>query len=165
MRLALAAPLSCGLLLLSFAGQASAGPADVLKCAEIADASARLACFDRTVPTLRQAPRTPAPPVAALPPVPPEQRFGAERLEKRDQPPVLREEPEAIAATLKEARQGEPDRWVFALDNGQVWRQVVARSLVGVKPGRQVTVEKAALGSYSMKIEGVAGIIKVTRVK
>ncbi|WP_035704947.1 hypothetical protein [Niveispirillum irakense] len=168
MRLALAAPLSCGLLFLAFAGQVSAGPADVLKCTEIAEASARLACFDRTAPSLRDAPKPPAPPappVAAVPPVPPEQRFGAERLEKKDQPAALREEPEAITAVLKEAREGEPNRWVFLLDNGQVWRQVVARGLKGVKPGSKVTVEKAVLGSYSMTIEGVPGLIKVSRVK
>lgn len=165
MRLALAAPLSCGLLFLAFAGQVSAGPADVLKCTEIAEASARLACFDRTAPSLRNAPKPPVPPVAALPPVPPEQRFGAERLEKKDQPASLREEAESITAVLKEAREGEPNRWVFLLDNGQVWRQVVARSLKGIKPGRKVTVEKAVLGSYSMTIEGVPGLIKVSRVK
>lgn len=162
MRLALAAPLSCGLLFLAFAGPVTAGPAEVLKCTEIADGSARLACFDQAVPSLRN---TPMPPVAAAPPappMPPEQRFGAARMENREIPPELAE-PDSISATLVGVSQVAPNRWSFTLDNGQVWRQTVSRDLGNIKTGRPVTVEKAVLGSYTMKIEGVAGIIKVAR--
>lgn len=160
MRVLLLAPLLSALLL---ASPAWAGPAEVLKCTEIADAAARLACFDRAVPSLRNTPVPP--PVAALPPappVPPEQRFGAARIENREVPPELAE-PDSISATLVGVSQVAPNRWSFTLDNGQVWRQTVSRDLGSVKTGRPVTVEKAVLGSYTMKIEGVAGIIKVAR--
>lgn len=167
MRAAVIAPLSLATLLLG--SLAHATPADVLKCTEVKEDAARLACFDRTVPALRALP--PAPPVVAqapkppAPPVPPEQRFGAERLNKEDKPAAMAEDVETITATLKDAYERSPGRWVFTLDNGQVWQQVVTQTLYGVKPGRKVTVEKAILGSYNLRVEGIKALIKVSRAK
>jgi hypothetical protein len=167
MRAAIIAPLSLATLLLGSLANA-ATPADVLKCTEVRDDAARLACYDRTVPSLRTLP--PAAPVAQAPkppapPVPPEQRFGAERLDKADKPPAMAEDVETITATLKDAYERSPGRWVFTLDNGQIWQQVVTQTLYGVKPGRKVTVEKALLGSYNLRIEGIKALIKVARAK
>lgn len=166
MRAAVIAPLSLATLLLG--SLANATPADVLKCAEVRDDAARLACYDRTVPGLRALPPqavTVAPPTPAAPPVPPEQRFGAGRLSKEDKPAAMAEDVETITATLKDAYERSPGRWVFTLDNGQVWQQVVTQTLYGVKPGRKVTVEKAILGSYNLRIEGIKALIKVSRAK
>lgn len=136
----------------------AAGQDDVLKCLSITDDATRLACYDRTVAALRT---LPAPPVApAPPPVSREQAFGAERIAR----PGQAEEPESITAKLVSVNQQVVDRYTFTLDNGQVWTQVVARP-VNTKPGKMVKIEKAVLGSFTMTIEGVGGIIKVRRIK
>ncbi|MBP7338730.1 hypothetical protein [Niveispirillum sp.] len=162
--LVLAAPLSVT------APALAAGQDEVLKCLGIVDNTARLACFDRTVPALRAAP-LPPPGVAAAPPPPPappvtrEQAFGAERIERKDAPGAVAEEAEAITAKLVSVSQQTIDRYSFTLDNGQVWTQVVARSIANAKPGKMVKIEKGIVGSFTMTIDGVTGIIKVRRVK
>lgn len=151
----------------------AAGTDDVVKCLGIVDATARLACYDRTVGALRQltpaapqAPATPqapaAPAVAA--PVSREQTFGSERIARAPDASVP-EEAESITAKLKEVKQVTVDRYSFTLDNGQVWTMVVARSIANAKEGKTVQIEKGLFGSYSMSIDGVTGIIKVRRTK
>lgn len=156
----------------------AAGTDDVVKCLGIVDASARLACYDRTVGALRQlapaapqapaTPQAPAAPSVAAPaitaPVPREQSFGAERIARAPDAAVP-EEAESITAKLKEVKQVTVDRYSFTLDNGQVWTMVVARSVANAKEGKKVQIEKGLFGSYSMTIDGVSGIIKVRRTK
>lgn len=162
--LVLSAPLSVT------APALAAGQDEVLKCLGIVDNAARLACFDRTVPALRMAP-PPPPGVAAAPPPPPappvtrEQAFGAERIERKEAPGAVAEEAENITAKLTAISQVTIDRYNFTLDNGQVWTQVVARSIANAKPGKGVKIEKGIVGSFTMTIDGVSGIIKVRRVK
>lgn len=151
----------------------AAGTEDVVKCLGIVDATARLACYDRTVGALRQlapaapqAPATPQAPVApsVAAPVPREQTFGSERI-ARAPDAATSEEAESITAKLKEVKQLTVDRYSFTLDNGQVWTMVVARSVPNAKEGKKVQIEKGLFGSYSMTIDGVTGIIKVRRTK
>lgn len=151
----------------------AAGQDDVLKCLGILDNGARLACYDRTVPALRNAspapPSAPAAPAApaVLPPVSKEQAFGAERIPDKTNPAVAAQpqEAESITAKLTAISQVTIDRYTFTLDNGQVWTQVVARSIANAKPGKAVKIEKGIVGSFTMTIDGVTGIIKVRRVK
>ncbi|MFV3127548.1 hypothetical protein [Niveispirillum sp. KHB5.9] len=151
----------------------AAGQDDVLKCLGILDNSARLACYDRTVPGLRHAappPAAPMAPQAPIPPAPPvskEQAFGAERIQDKQNPAVAAkpEEAESITAKLVSVSQQTIDRYTFTLDNGQVWSQVVARSIANAKTGKTVRIEKGIVGSFTMTIDGVTGIIKVRRVK
>lgn len=152
----------------------AAGQDDVLKCLGIVDNGARLACYDRTVPALRHTPQQPAAPSAPVPPAAPavaapvnkEQAFGAERIDRKDAPAgTVAQEAESITAKLTSVSQQTTDRYTFTLDNGQVWSQVVARSIANAKPGKQVKIEKGMFGSFTMTIDGVTGIIKVRRVK
>ncbi|MFY8092193.1 MAG: hypothetical protein ACOVN0_01805 [Niveispirillum sp.] len=161
----------------SLAGPAlAAGQDDVLKCLSILDNGARLACYDRTVPGLRNAPpaaasapAAPAAPAAPtiMAPVTREQAFGAERIPNKTNPAVAAQPQEAenITAKLTSISQVTIDRYTFTLDNGQVWTQVVARSIPNAKAGKAVRIEKGIVGSFTMTIDGVAGIIKVRRVK
>ncbi|KPF85354.1 hypothetical protein IP70_11550 [alpha proteobacterium AAP38] len=152
----------------------AAGQDDVLKCLGIVDNGARLACYDRTVPALRHTPQPPAAPSAPVAPAAPavaapvnkEQAFGAERIDRKDAPAgTVAQEAESITATLTSVSQQTVDRYTFTLDNGQVWSQVVARSIANAKPGKEVKIEKGMFGSFTMTIDGVTGIIKVRRVK
>lgn len=165
--LVLAAPLSVT------APALAAGQDDVLKCLGILDNGARLACYDRTVPGLRNAPpaapSAPAAPAAPaiIAPVTKEQAFGAERIPDKTNPAVAAQPQEAenITAKLTSISQVTVDRYTFTLDNGQVWTQVVARSIANAKAGKTVRIEKGIVGSFTMTIDGVTGIIKVRRVK
>lgn len=145
----------------------AAGPDEILKCATIGDNAARLACYDRTVAALRgPAPSATTAITPATPPAPPatrEQAFGAERIERQDNSAAA--EAESMTATLVAINQQSVDRLSFTLDNGQVWVQVATRTVANIKPGKKVTIEKAMLGSFTMTVEGVTGIIKVRRVK
>lgn len=152
----------------------AAGQDDVLKCLGIVDNGARLACYDRTVPALRHTPQPPAAPSAPVAPAAPavaapvnkEQAFGAERIDRKDAPAgTVAQEAESITAKLTSVSQQTVDRYTFTLDNGQVWSQVVARSVANAKPGKEVKIEKGMFGSFTMTIDGVTGIIKVRRVK
>lgn len=147
----------------------AAAPDEVLKCLGIADDAARLACYDRAAPALRQAPPPAAPAAtAAIPPAPPpapaspQQAFGAERLSSKERGV---EEVAEITAMLVSFHQAGYERYTFTLDNGQVWTQTVARSLSNLKAGRSLRIEKGMVGSYNMVIDGVSGLIKVRRVK
>lgn len=169
--LVLAAPASLTLPAMA------AGQDDVLKCLGIIDNGARLACYDRTVPALRYAAPAPAAPSAPAAPIAPaapavaapvskEQAFGAERIDRKDAPAgTVAQEAESITAKLTSVSQQTIDRYSFTLDNGQVWSQVVARSIANAKPGKMVKIEKGMFGSFTMTIDGVTGIIKVRRVK
>lgn len=170
--------LSAALILtacLSAPAQAAPAQDEVLRCLGIIDNSARLSCYDRTVPTLRgvapaapsATPSVPAPPAApATPrvtaPAPTADSFGASRLPGAAN---QAQDPEAISATLTGVREVTMGKHNFTLDNGQVWTQVVAREVNNAKAGKKVRIEKALFGSYTMTIDDVAGIVKVRRVK
>lgn len=52
---------------------------------------------------------------------------------------------------------------LFTLDNDQAWRQVEAEDML-VQPGEAVTISRAMLGSYWLKMSSARGC-KVTRVR
>ena len=156
-----AAVLACCLGALA-AQPARADISDVLACQAIRNAEDRLACFDRTVPSLRTAP-PPAASAAPAPPAPaatPEQRFGAERLTEHGARP---DEAESIAATVKSIRQIVPGRYLVVLDNQQVW-YVKEGTTLRIKPGERVVVERGALDSYLLKKEGAQTSYRVERI-
>lgn len=171
-----AAPLAIALLLISGLAHADT-PQDALsefaKCADIADSTARLRCFDAAVPRARN---------ALAEHQAREKRgfldwFGFSRPPK----PVTRPEdfgkpqaPEAgeitqLTATVAEFAKTPRGKSIFILDNGQVWRQLDAddTEILEPVPGKpmKVTIEAAILGSYSLSIEGRNGIVKVRRLR
>lgn len=154
MRLSLS--LSLCLPLCLFALPAAAQPASHA-CATVADATARLACYDK-----------------AFPP-PPEVIEEANEIAKAsfglDQPrDALRNpgatdaqaDPERIESRIAEVDYGAQRR--FTLDNGQVWMQTDARSGGHVRPGDVVQVRKAILGGYTLVMpNGVTLRVRRTR--
>jgi hypothetical protein len=68
---------------------------------------------------------------------------------------------EAHIASLSLAANG---RVVFTLDNGQVWRQLLTEGDLLAKPGDPVTISRALLGSYWLKLQSGRGC-KVSRVQ
>lgn len=66
---------------------------------------------------------------------------------------------------VRAARQDPAGRWVVQLDSGATWTQVETLPLRSTpKPGMPVTISKAALGSYKMKI-GDQHAVRARRVE
>lgn len=121
---------------------AAAAPsaADLERCTDIADPTARLACYDAI--SGYTADRKPT---AASPPVP-ARNFGFTEAQRA--PVQLRDEPTAIQAHI--ARINE-SRWGPAsavLDNGQTWVFVDDEQDANLKPQDPITIKRGAVGSF-----------------
>jgi hypothetical protein len=150
--------------------------ADIAKCADIAEASERLKCFDAAVPRAKSALAAPAEKPAeksllewfgfagSPKPVTKPEDFGKAAPEARPGQEITE-----ITATVLEFAKNPRGKSVFILDNGQVWRQLDAdgTEVRDPNPGTRmrVTIETGALGSYNLTIEGRNGLIKVSRLK
>lgn len=149
----------------------SVSQTDIDRCLGLADDQARLACYDRlfgrallpaesgsvttdgaqgaAVPpppapiaaaqATEQSVQTSATPEAALPA---ESSFG---LTSRQRPDG---KVEAISGRIVEVEPSSVGRPVLVLDNGQRWRQVDSTTLPAFSPGEDVTIRRAAFGSY-----------------
>jgi hypothetical protein len=159
--------------------------APLLACRQLTDTSARLQCFDREAAALaaskpaasppaaaaHAAPQAPAAPAAASPATPVSsaralQTFGlspgavaAQEVAAGIRPRELTRI-EAHIADLSVAAGG---RATFTLDNGQVWRQLLAEGDLLARPGDPVTISRGALSSYWLQLKSGRGC-KVTRV-
>ena len=150
--------------------------AEVAKCADIADSTERLKCFDRAAALAKTA-LTPSPQPAAetrsfldwfgfsKPPTPPKtpEEYG------KPAPATDAEGLSSITSNVLEFARTSRGLSVFILENGQIWRQLEGdTSVVRDPPAGQpmkVTIENGFLGSYNLTIEGRHGLIKVTRLK
>jgi len=61
----------------------------------------------------------------------------------------------AITAAVKTVRRQPPGYLLIGLDNDQVWRQTEIDPLVRLRPGDQVTIRQASLGSYLLVTPGL----------
>jgi hypothetical protein len=130
-----------------------------LRCRSIADAAARLICYDAVRPApVQQASQVPAAaPSAPLRADPSAQQFG-----------LVQRAPEsndAIHSRLEGAFEGWGPRQVFKLANGQVWQSVETSSAYYALRDPKVTIRRAMLGSFLMEIDGVTQAIRVRRVQ
>ena len=127
----------------------------ILACRVLTDAGARLACFDRTADALAAA-RDAAPPVhAATADAAPPVALPSERTPR----------PEArIQAAIVAIGFAANGRLVFTLDNGEVWRQLLAEGELLAKVGDAVTISRGMLGSFLLQAPSGRGC-KVSRVE
>lgn len=160
------------------------------RCAAVADGQARLACYDKIAPRLKEALATPPTALDHEPtkaeqeswfgfdigdlfgggssaPTTPEQ-FGKERTEEH-KAVREREEIDSIAAGVTEVAFTPFGQFIVFLDNGQVWRQLQGESerahFRAKAADNKVTISRGALGSYNLKVNDSVMIYKVTRVK
>jgi hypothetical protein len=157
---------------------------ELAKCAENADATQRLACYDTLSPQLRQA-------VAAMK-KPSEQTeadktsffgfdvgglFGGnegpttpEQFGKNQMPPTQEEENqilESISASVTEYSMTPFGKFIVFLDNGQIWRQLDSDTSVSRFHGRdnKVVISRGIFGSYNLKLNDSSQIYKVKRIR
>jgi hypothetical protein len=152
--------------------------ADIVKCADIADAAKRLECFDAA--TARGKAALAAPQQAA--PVAKEKSlldwFGFSKPDQPTKPedfgkpapaPATTNEVTQISSPVLEFAKTARGKALFVLENGQVWRQIDGDTTDVQPPApgttMKVTVELAIFGSYNLTIEGRRYIVKVNRVK
>jgi hypothetical protein len=153
---------------------------ELTKCADIADATARLKCFDGAVARAKAALAGPTPQQTAkeeeaasakafgLPrpdkPVVKEEDFG-----KPPQPVETPKEITEIKASVREYGRTPRGKAIFILDNGQVWRQLDADNSLIIDPPAgttmKVTIERGFMASYNLTIDGRNGLIKVQRLQ
>lgn len=125
------------------------------RCAEIAEDAARLACYDQAINRLRQAESQGQ--IVAV------DRAQAETIE-RDAfgfhlpslstliPRFSGGEADIETVDMQVARVVElaSGRHRFVMSNGQVWTQVDPQSVRNVRPGDNISVRRAALGSFML---------------
>jgi hypothetical protein len=163
------------------------------QCASIVDEHQRLSCFDGQGPQVKAALMRMG--AHAGPPTEQEQKnwfgfdlgslfgsspaqqttpdkFGSEALQGSAPPPAAGEplppEPlDSIAAKVTEYSYTPFGKFIIFLDNGQIWRQVEGDSDKADFHGSDIAVaiSRAALGSYSLTINGSSKTYKVKRVK
>ena len=153
--------------------------ADIVKCADIADAAKRLECFDAAAArgkTALAAPAAQAPQAkekswldwfgfSKPAPVTKPEDFGKPAPAAEPSPGEVNQVSDNVLEFAKTAR----GKAVFILENGMVWRQLDSDSTEVFPPAQgttmKVTVETGLLGSYNLTIEGRKILVKVTRLK
>ena len=154
---------------------------DFLKCMELKDPEARLACYDRLAVTVVElglgrsgdgSAATGAAGAAAAPgespveapgvatraaPATPEEEFG---LEQRAKSGV-----DSIVAGVVGGFQGWSGQTTFQLDNGQVWVQVGSERFNYSGEDRRVEIRRGILGSFSLSPKGLNRTVRVRRVE
>ena len=150
------AVLLLGFLPLTSLAASAVNTSDLARCAAIAGADQRLACYDtlarRALPPPAAAAAAPsvAPAAAqAVAPVaasgaatnPPPQNFGMSRHEQ-----TAPSQPEAIKALVTQITTDRQYNVHVTLDNGQIWTFNASDS--PLRAGDAVTIKRSALGSY-----------------
>jgi hypothetical protein len=113
----------------------------VQACRSIADAGARLACFEReSTPASGVASSAPPTQAAAEPALRPARTAPA---------PVAGGQADLSSARLVSLSEGTPGQWQFVLDNGMCWKMTEGRSALDLpKRGTPIAVRHTALGGY-----------------
>jgi len=181
-----------GVSILGSATAADALPPSLRACMKEADATHRLACFDResatlageSAPVAKQAAPAPAASASAASATPAAaaatvgaaaattqsatDRFGYKGNIAREELDKQKAEEEASGALTSKvtAIATQPNGGlVVTLENGQVWQQKTADRGMHIKVGDQVTIKHALMGSFLLTSDTVKGSMRVSRVK
>lgn len=123
-------------------------PPELRSCLPIQRNAERLACFDRAIAVLTSGKEG-----AALAAATPESSFGMVSGSRGS--PAKTEKAEvdlqSVQSTIKGFGRANDGSTIFHLDNGQSWRQLSGGDTL-LKTGDSVTINRAALGSFQMKV-------------
>jgi hypothetical protein len=150
--------------------------AEVVKCTELTEGPARLACFDAATAKAKSALLAPPAPVAAPREKSVLEWFGFQKSQpvtkpdefgKSEQP--MSGELTEISSNVLEFAKTARGKALFVLDNGQVWRQIDGDTTEVSPPApgttMRVTIETGFLNSFNLLIAGRKGLVKATRLK
>lgn len=140
----------------------------MMACRSVTDAAARLACYDQRVEALQTATEHRDVVVVDRSEIqkarhslfgfnlPSLAVFGDGKDSKGRQ---VVEEEEQISSTIRSATQDGMGAWVITLQDGAVWHQTSDQAFgVRPKPGDPITIRRASLGSYIMKVGKQPGV-------
>ena len=144
--------LSLTLALLAW--PAAADETALRRCRTLADAPARLACYDALPLAAPVAAATPAATPASTPPV--AATFGLQRTDA-----AVAEIVSSIPGLFEGWRAGERIR----LANGQLWQVSDDSTAVYYLRDPKVTVRRAAMGTFVLDIEGARRLPRVRRLE
>lgn len=156
-------------LLLCMSGAALADDAALLRCRGIADASARLACYDALVlPPVdgrageaSQGKLPVQPGSRALPPSLPQQATQQFGMEQRASKGTL----ETIESHIPGSFEGWKPKMKIVLANGQVWQISDDSARAHYIDNPKVTIRRGALGAFYLEIEGTNSSPRVKRLQ
>lgn len=129
----------------------------VMDCRGIADNTARLACYDAATAKFGQAEEK-----GEIVVIDRAQAQQAHREAFGLHVPSLSfvtralapEEVDQVRSRLKSARADAYGKWTFVLEDGAVWRQIAGDLFRDPKAGQTVVIQRGALGSFKMSVEG-----------
>ena len=142
---------------------------DLVACKDIAEPSARLACYDEKVTALQTAQSTNQVVIADREQVREARRglFGLTlpRIKLFDGDGDEGDQIEKIEGVIASARTIRTGKWLLRLEDGAVWQQTEPprSTMRRPKAGDSITIERAALGSFLAKVNDGRGF-KVKRV-
>lgn len=151
--------IPASLILLSASAHAASATNTLHDCRQISDKLERLVCYDNLADAQQVNPQAQATPVVTAPAVvasKPEQTFGVT--------PKPIEKVDKIELTINKVKKNPYGALRLYFDNGQVWKQTDTRSF-RLKSGDKVYIERAALGSFLLGIDGRNTTIRVKRVE
>ncbi len=136
--------------------------AEVARCAQLAEAAPRLACFDALAERLRKMPAAPASTAAVV--VPPAPSL-AQRVDAFGVQPVApKDELEAIESRVDGLVEGWGPGTVFQLANGQRWMVADGSSVALYLKSPKVKVRRGAFGTFRLEFEGSNESARVKRL-
>lgn len=129
----------------------------VLDCRAVTDNTARLACYDAAAAGMSQA--------EAKGDIVVIDRAQAQKAHREAfglsvpsldfvRRALKPEEVDKMAGVVKSARSDPSGHWTLALEDGAVWRQIAGDQLRDPHPGSKVVIERGAIGSFKMSIDG-----------
>jgi hypothetical protein len=139
----------------------------VVACRSITDSAQRLTCFDQNVGALQEAADKHDIVVVDRQEVrearrslfgftlPSLQIFGGGSKADDSQDEA---EAKEITTTVRSASQDGMGNWIVVMEDGAVWHQTDGALAFRPKPGGAVTIRRAALGSYFMRIGNQPGV-------
>ena len=153
--------LTVSVLLVSTAYAAEPIAPELLACAQIPRNAERLACYDRAIEHLSAGGAQ----LGSAPSA--ESSFGVRSSEPQSTArgqAAEREELNAVTARVQKLNREQYGMTNIELDNGQVWRQSTGTPNLQLKVGDEVTISRAALGSFLMSLPA-GPAIRVKRVR
>lgn len=94
--------------------------------------------------------------------------FGSEGVASKKVSERSKPAPEEIVkldAKLSEILTNREGKYVFLLDNGQLWRQVSTEAGLNIRPGDDVVLEKSTMGGYKLNFTRLKRWLLVKRLR
>lgn len=150
--------------------------AEIYACAQIAEDPARLACFDAAVGALKSAQASgefAAVDAAgvrriereafgfSLPSLP---RLGLPGFSKGEDGGRAPEQTSEVELVIDRVSRID-GREAFIMANGQIWSHIDSNTNRKARPGAKVTIRRAAMGSYLMRVEDGGAALRVRRLE